>query len=174
MNALKKKLSYLLLICFPLLMMAAITVTTPIKVGDKAPAFTVAKLDGDSLSLNHYKGKLVVVHIWSHTCPHCRFMNQTLPAMVTPYTKANMAYIMIDIDIDTTGWRSIIREDKLSFAIHGSDPHDGASKVFTDYDGHGTPCINIVDEKGKLVALNITSDVQLKKFLRKKFPAIKS
>lgn len=174
MDALKRNLSYLLLLCFPILMMAAGMATTPIKVGDQAPAFTVSKLDGDSISLNNYKGKLVVVHIWSHTCPHCRFMNQTLPDVVNPYRKSNMAYIMIDIDTDTTNWRSIIKEDRLNFAIHGSDPHDGASKVFADYNGQGTPCINIVDEKGKLVAVNITSDTQLKKFLHKKFPAIKS
>src|ERR1700740_92941 len=97
-----------------------VALSSSVIVGEKAPDFTVAALKGDSISLHDYKGKVTVVHLWSHTCPHCRLMNESLPYIVAPYKKANLAYIMIDIDTDTSGWRGVIREDHLEFAIHGT------------------------------------------------------
>ncbi|WP_018341754.1 TlpA family protein disulfide reductase [Cytophaga aurantiaca] len=140
-------------------------------VGAKAPDFKVAALNGvDSISLRDYRGKIVIVHLWSPTCPHCREANKYLPDIMAPYKKANLAYIMISIDMDTTTLRPVIEEDKLNFAIHGYDPFDGSSKIMMDYEAPGTPCINVVDEKGNLLAVNITY-VQLKKFLKKHFTA---
>jgi hypothetical protein len=75
-------------------------------------------------------------------------MNKTLPGIVNPYRKSNFAYIMINIDTDTIGWRKIIKEDKLDFAIHAVDPYDGAAKTVINYNAPGTPCINVADEKG--------------------------
>lgn len=147
----------------------ATTFSTNLSVGDKAPVFTVAALDGgDSISLNDYKGKVVIVHLWSATCPHCRETNKYLPAIMAPYKKANLAYIMIAIDIDTTTLRPVIKEDKLDFAIHGYDPFDGGAKTMLAYEAPGTPSINIVDEKGNVIAMNVT-DNQLKKFLKQRF-----
>lgn len=149
----------------------AATYSTGLFIGGKAPAFTVANLNGvDSISLNDYKGKIVIIHLWSPTCPHCRETNKYLPGIMAPYKKANIAYVMISIDMDTTTLRPVIEEDKLNFAIHGYDPYDGSAKTMIDYEAPGTPCINIVDEKGNLLAINITH-VQLKKFLKKRFTA---
>ena len=144
-----------------------------LKTGDKAPDFTLTNINGGSISLNAYKDKIVVIHLWSHTCPHCRESNKTLPDIVHPYKKSNLAYIMIDIDKDTAGWRSVINADRLDFAIQLTDPYDGDSKTLIAYNGLGTPCINVADEKGNLIALNSTN-IQLKKILRQCFPSVKS
>jgi len=145
--------------------------STNLFIGDKAPEFTVAALNGvDSISLYDYRGKIVIVHLWSPTCPHCREANKYLPDIMAPYKKANIAYVMISIDMDTTTLRPVIQEDKLNFAIHGYDPFDGSAKTMIDYEAPGTPSINVVDEKGNVLALNITY-LQLKKFLKKRFSA---
>jgi peroxiredoxin len=171
MNLFKRIFIYPIILIIPVIIIAA-RFAIPIKIGDKAPDFTLVTVKGDSISLNNYKGKVVVIHLWSHTCPHCRLMNQTLPDIVAPYKKSNLAYIMIDIDTDTSGWRGIIKEDKLDFAIQASDPFDGEAKTAIAYNLTGTPCVNVADEKGYLIALNI-SDVQLKKILKKCFPGAK-
>jgi thiol-disulfide isomerase/thioredoxin len=160
-------------IILAILGMAFIAATghTKISVGDKAPDFKVAALNGvDSISLRDYRGKIVIVHLWSPTCPHCREANKYLPGIMAPYKKANIAYVMISVDMDTTTLRPVIQEDKLNFAIHGYDPFDGSAKTMMDYEAPGTPCINVVDEKGNLMAVNITHQ-QLKKFLKKHFTA---
>lgn len=171
MTTFKTQIKYCIAFIIPVLIMSFVF-SPLIKVGDKAPGFTLPTVNGSQVSLSNYKGKVVVIHIWSHTCPHCREFDKTLPSIVAPYLKSNLTYIMIDIDTDTTGWRKVIKEDKLNFAIHASDPHDGAAQTAVDYDLEGTPCVNIADEKGNLIGVNITSS-QLSKILKKRFPKVK-
>ena len=35
-----------------------------LKVGDKAPAFTLPSIDGKDISLSDYLGKIVIIHMW--------------------------------------------------------------------------------------------------------------
>ena len=166
----KGKISVYILILSIGAILSAGTFLTILSVGDKAPNFTVAALDGgDSIHLTDYKGKLVIVHLWSPTCPHCREANQFIPIIMAPYKDKKIAYVMIAIDMDTSTLRPVIKEDKLNFAIHGYDPFDAAAKTMMDYQAPGTPSISVVDEKGNLIAVDITYK-ELKKFLKKKYP----
>jgi len=161
----KSKFSLYIVIATIIVLLSAGTFLNMLSVGDRAPDFTVAGLNKDSIRLKDYRGNLVIVHLWSPTCPHCREANQFIPIIMAPYKNKKIAYIMIAIDMDTSTLRSVIKEDKLNFAIHGYDPFDGAAKTMIDYEATGTPSINVVDEKGNLLAVNIGYK-QLKKFLK--------
>jgi thiol-disulfide isomerase/thioredoxin len=167
----KSKFSLYILISTIVVLLSAGTFLNILSVGDRAPEFTVARLDGkDSIRLKDFRGKLVIVDLWSPTCPHCREANQFLPIIMAPYKDKKIAFVMIAIDMDTTTLRPVIKDDKLNFAIHGYDPFDGGAKTMIDYEATGTPCINVVDEKGNLLAVNIDYK-QLKKFLKKQYPS---
>lgn len=56
----------------------------PVLVGRPAPAFHLASLDGLPVSLDRYKGKLVLVNFWATTCPDCR---KELPALDAAYRR---------------------------------------------------------------------------------------
>jgi peroxiredoxin len=47
-----------------------------------APDFTVQTLDGNTVSLSDYQGKVVLLNLWATWCPPCR---EEMPSMQTMY-----------------------------------------------------------------------------------------
>lgn len=46
--------------------------TPPVKVGDRAPDFTLPGIDGKDISLGSYTGKPVIINTWNVNCIECK------------------------------------------------------------------------------------------------------
>lgn len=53
-----------------------------VRVGSPAPDFTLPNLDGDPLSLNMFRGDVVLINFWTTWCPPCR---EEMPALQEAY-----------------------------------------------------------------------------------------
>ncbi len=78
-------------------------------VGDPAPAFTFPSLDGKTVSLADYKGKVVFVNIWATWCPPCR---EEMPSMEKLYRQLKGEDIgkdfeILAISVDSTGAKDV-------------------------------------------------------------------
>lgn len=54
------------------LLVGAVWAAAKVKPGDQSPAFTLTDLDGKSVSLSDYAGKVVCLEFWVTWCPDCR------------------------------------------------------------------------------------------------------
>jgi peroxiredoxin len=90
-----------------------------------APDFTLKSLDGNTVSLNSFKGKYVVLHIATTWCPYCNAEAPYLEELYKNYKDKNVAVLIIDVKES----RELIKEklqDKYNFTFPVLIDSDGA------------------------------------------------
>lgn len=69
--------------------------------GNPAPQFTLPDLEGQQVSLNQFKGKVLVINFWASWCAPCR---KELPSLQSMYKKfknrENFAFLAVSCDED--------------------------------------------------------------------------
>ena len=97
----------------------------PVKVavGNTAPDFSAADLNGQPVQLSAYRGKAVIVNFWAVYCDFCR---EELPAFVKTYeaNKDKMAIIGVDINDDPGDVKDFIRQFKMTYQVTIDDTGD--------------------------------------------------
>ncbi len=122
------------------------------KATDMAPAFTLANYDGAKVSLDDFKGKIVVIEWFSYKCPFCVYHYETVPTMhdlVEKYGDKNVQFL----SINSTSWQTT--EDNKAFAKKNKVSYpildDRTGEIGRAYGATRTPHMFIINEKGKIV-----------------------
>ncbi len=96
-------------------------VTVGIEVGQRAPNFSLADLDGVDHSLEQYKGKVIMLNFWSITCPPCV---EEMPHMQKAYEKLKdqgFQIIAINLDNDLEKVEEFLNEKGIDFLVLKGD-----------------------------------------------------
>jgi cytochrome c biogenesis protein CcmG/thiol:disulfide interchange protein DsbE len=112
-----------------------------------APAFELAALDGSTLSLASYRGKVVMVDFWASWCPPCARETPVLASVYDRYQGAPVEFI--GISIWDRGQDAIRFVDRYDVAYPIAIDHDG--RVAIDYGVTGIPEKFFIDPDGRLV-----------------------
>jgi len=114
-----------------------------------APDFTLEDMDGESYTLSHYRGKVVMVNFWATWCPPCR---RELPSMEALYQSfKDKSFTVLAIN----QWES---PDHV-FAYMGQLEvfpgfpilFDRDSAVSQIYGVKGLPTTVLIDKRGRVV-----------------------
>ncbi|WP_119071747.1 cytochrome c biogenesis protein/redoxin [Aggregatilinea lenta] len=70
-------------------------VPTGLEVGQRAPDFTTETVDGDTVSLSDYRGKVVLVNFWATWCGPCR---SEMPYFQTLYELHDPNFVVLGVD----------------------------------------------------------------------------
>lgn len=67
-----------------------------LRIGDKAPNFSLKSIDGKETKPSHIKGKLVLVNFWGSWCEPCKRRCHSLKKLIKPIkTKDSKFYRLI-------------------------------------------------------------------------------
>jgi peroxiredoxin len=86
-----------------------------LKVGEKAPDFTLQTLDGQTVTLSDLQGKKVLLNFWATWCPPCK---KEMPDMQKYYAESGDDIVILAVNIDPENdVQAFINEMQLTFPI---------------------------------------------------------
>ncbi len=131
-------------------------------VGDKAPDFSMADINGNTVRLSDLKGKVILVDFWASWCVPCK---KSMPHIIELYNnRTDSAFTVIAVNVDEE--RSKINDFANSINVTFPFPviFDKESKLPPLYNVEGMPTSIIIDKEGviRFKETGFTSDVKEK------------
>jgi thiol-disulfide isomerase/thioredoxin len=120
---------------------------TPVNPGAGPFDIALQSLDGGTVNLEKYRGKIVFLNFWTTWCQSCR---DELPSMGKLYDKLrnrDFAMVALDLEQPASMVKEFVQEFKLPFTVL-LDSDGKAKSLF----GAGTiPTTFILDKEGKVI-----------------------
>ncbi|MEK6492668.1 TlpA disulfide reductase family protein [Myroides odoratimimus] len=139
------------------------SVSTLIKVGDKALDISGEDPNGKTISLFESLGEITLVHFWAPWCPAC---HETLPIIKSIYEKYHtkgLNIFSIALDDNKEEWVESIQKEDLNW-LHISNLYE----IQMQYGVKNIPTVFILDKNGTVIDINhleINFDTLLNKYL---------
>lgn len=127
-----------------------------LKVGDKAPAFSLKDMNGKEIKLSDYAGKTVVLEWLNHGCPFIRkhYDSNNMQTLQSLYTKRDVVWLSIISSAPGKQGHSTPAKAKADVAQNKAKPTtvllDEDGTVGQAYSAKTTPHMYIIDKDGKL------------------------
>jgi thiol-disulfide isomerase/thioredoxin len=119
--------------------------TDTLEIGYTAPNFRLRNLDGREVSLDQFKGKVVLLDFWATWCSPCRKTMPLLERLQREFPK-NMALLAINLQESSSVVRDYVREQNIDSEVLLDE--DGA--VGSAYGAEAIPLQVLIDKEGKL------------------------
>ena len=131
------------------LLTAAALAKSFFKVGDPAPNFTLETLDGQTVNLAQYKGKVVVLGLF-HICEPCLIQGTELQKVHEAFQGKNVQVLGVN---SAGNSKEKVKEFLKEFPVKVSYPYMVDPKKETDKlygGGRFIPNVYIIDQDGKI------------------------
>lgn len=138
--------------------------------GSMAPPIVLQSLEGKTISLADYQGKIVLVDFWASWCQPCRRANPDLVRLYKKYQSDHVEFIGVSLDDNMDAWKRAVKNDGLTWP-QVSELKKWDSRCVNDYKISAIPYSILLDEQGKVVAKGLSAedlDLKIQELLRKK------
>jgi len=140
-----KRLSLPIALLFTLLSAGCYTGSRPPHLGAAAKDFTVQDSD-HQVSLNQFRGQVVILNFWATWCPPC---DQELPSLMDMQDRMRargVVVVGVSIDVDGDAYHRYLKQRNVNFVT----VRDPEQKVAAMYGTSGWPESYIIDRQGVL------------------------
>jgi cytochrome c biogenesis protein CcmG/thiol:disulfide interchange protein DsbE len=115
-------------------------------VGTPAPVFAAKQVGMDeSLSLEHFKGKVVLLNFWASWCQECRLEHDNLLALNEQFSR-DPNFVMLGVNYQDKENDAIEYLQKFGSTFQHVRDHKGA--ISFDYGVYGVPETFVIDQQG--------------------------
>jgi cytochrome c biogenesis protein CcmG/thiol:disulfide interchange protein DsbE len=116
-------------------------------VGRPAAAFSLTTFDGQPLSLEALRGRVVVLNFWASWCvPACYEEAPVLERGWRAWRERGVTVVGVDIQDTVEAAQKFIKDFSLTFP----NARDASGKVSIDYGVYGVPETFFIDRRGRI------------------------
>jgi len=121
-----------------------------LKVGDVAPPFTAETLDKKTVTLQDFRGKVVLLYFWATWCTPCVVNTPNLKSFQEDLSKyPDFAMLSLSMDDDDHQVREHVKKFGLTWPQARIGQH---STIAADYGATGAPHYALIDRDGRILS----------------------
>jgi thiol-disulfide isomerase/thioredoxin len=110
------------------------------------PAFTVQDVNGNTINLQHFKGKKLFVNLWASWCPPCRAEMPSIEKLFRSVDTSKVVFVMLSLDDHFDKAKKFIGRQRLNLPIYY--PAENLPALFNV---QAIPATFIFNESGDLI-----------------------
>lgn len=120
-----------------------------LKVGDRAPMFSLPDEKGDLHELSGFKGKYLVIDFWASWCGPCKKEMPFMKELYHKYHEHGLEMLAISTDQERGEWIEAINKLNMPYLQLHDNKHEAADSYFVK----GIPCVLLLNHEGTIVAI---------------------
>ena len=122
-------------------------VSAPVEISGAPPAFTLVDVNGKSVSLADFKGRVVILDFWATWCPPCKREIPDFIKLQSEYGSKGVQIVGIALD-QPNKVKAFVKDNGMNYPVLM-----GTNEVAASYGGvEAIPTTFVIDKSGKIVA----------------------
>jgi peroxiredoxin len=141
-----------------------ITLNKNVKIGDNYIDFTEQNIEGKSVSLSDFHGKVVLLEFWGSWCRPCREGNSELVKIYNEFKNNGFDILGVASDDTKEAWTAAVQKDSLTWH-NVSDLKGDRNKAALIYGVSYYPTNYLIDRNGIIIAKDLRGDALRNKLI---------
>lgn len=141
--------------------------------GKEAPNFISTALNKDTISLQNFKGRYVVIDIWATWCGPCKVQSPSFERIAEQYNSPSVLFVSLSVDDNKWAWQNEASEKSFNVIQLLINDIDEFSRIYgIEY----IPRFMLLGPDGKIINAMMPqpTDQMFEEILKQEIPGLKS